>query len=118
MSTQAMSTALRPAPARRGQRLRLEHVVMGGAVVALIVLVVLPLLSLLFGSVKGEHGMSLDHFSEVLSGRLYVNALLNSLILGAWTGLFSLTIGLCLAGAGGRTEVPAKPLLRVTPTLS
>src|SRR5438067_4811328 len=118
MSTQAMSTALRPAPARRGQGLRLEHVVMGGAVVALIVLVVLPLLSLLFGSVKGEHGMSLDHFSEVLSGRLYVNALLNSLILGAWTGLFSLIIGLVLAWAVSRTDVPAKPLLRITATLS
>ena len=58
---------------------------MGGAVVALIVLVVLPLLSLLFGSVKGEDGLSLDHFSEVLSGRLYLTALKNSLILGAWT---------------------------------
>src|SRR5437764_711084 len=118
MSTQAMSTALRPAPARRGQGLRLEHVVMGGAVLALIVLVVLPLLSLLFGSVKGEHGMSLDHFSEVLSGRLYVNALLNSLILGAWTGLFSLIIGLVLAWAVSRTDVPAKPLLQVTATLA
>ena len=52
---------------------------MGGAIVALIVLVVLPLLSLLLGSVKGEQGLSLDHFEEVLSGRLYVNALKNSL---------------------------------------
>ena len=75
MSTQVMSTALRPALARRGRRLRLEHFVMGGAVVALIVLVVLPLLFLLIGSVRGEDGMSLDHFAEVLTGRLYVNAL-------------------------------------------
>ena len=118
MSTQVMSPALRPALARRRQRLRLEHVVMGGAIVALIVLVVLPLLSLLFGSVKGEYGMSLDHFSEVLSGRLYVNALKNSLILGAWTGLFSLIIGLVLAWAVSRTDVPAKPLLQITATLS
>src|SRR6195256_4484547 len=118
MSTQVMSAALRPAPARRTRRLRLEHVVMGGAIVALIVLVVLPLLSLLFGSVKGEGGMSLDHFSEVLSGRLYVNALKNSLILGAWTGLFSLIIGLVLAWAVSRTDVPAKPLLQITATLS
>ena len=73
---------------------------MGGAIVALIVLVVLPLLSLLLGSVKGEQGLSLDHFGEVLTGRLYVTALKNSLILGAWTGLFSLIIGL-VAGLGG-----------------
>src|ERR1700704_3586639 len=118
MSTQVVSTALRPALARRARRLRLEHVVMGGAIVALIILVVLPLLSLLFGSVKGEDGMSLDHFAEVLSGRLYVNARLNFLILGAWTGLFSLIIGLTLAWAVSRTDVPAKPLLQVTATLA
>ncbi len=66
-------------------RLRLEHFIMGFAILCLIVLVVLPLLSLLLGSVRGEQGMSFDNFTEVLSGRLYVNALKNSLILGAWT---------------------------------
>jgi hypothetical protein len=99
-------------------RVRLEHVVMGGAILALVVLVVLPLLSLLLGSVKGEDGLSLDHFSEVLSGRLYLTALKNSLILGAWTGLFSLVIGLALAWAVSRTDVPAKPLIQLTATLS
>ena len=120
MTTEVVSTTLRPGLARPSflARLKLEHVVMGGAIVALIVLVVLPLLSLLLGSVKGEQGMSLDHFSEVLSGRLYVNALKNSLILGAWTGLFSLVIGLSLAWAVSRTDVPAKPLIQLTATLS
>ena len=91
---------------------------MGAAIVALIILVVLPLLFLLIGSLKGPEGMSLDHFSEVLSGRLYVNALKNSLILGAWTGLFSLLIGLTLAWAVSRTDVPWKPFIRATATLS
>ena len=120
MSTEVMSTALRPGAARRPPRarLRLEHVIMGGAVVSLVVLVVLPLLSLMLGSLKGEDGLSLDHFSEVLSGRLYVNALLNSLILGGWTGLFSLLIGLPLAWAVARTDVPAKSLFQLTATLS
>src|SRR3954447_2976466 len=99
-------------------RIKFEHVVMGGAVVALIVLVVLPLLSLLLGSLKGEHGLSLDHFSEVLSGRLYLTALKNSLILGAWTSLFSLVLGLLLAWAVSRTDVPCKPLIQLTATLS
>src|SRR5437899_8667359 len=81
MSTEVMRTALRPGLAARRppRRLRLEQFVMGGAIVALIVLVVLPLLFLLIGSLKGEDGLSLDHFAEVLSGRLYVNALKNSL---------------------------------------
>jgi iron(III) transport system permease protein len=120
MSTQAMSTALRSGgtAGRPPRRLRLEQFVMGGAIVALIILVVLPLLWLFYGSLKGEQGLSLDHFSEVLSGRLYVNALLNSLILGAWTGLFSLLIGLILAWAVSRTDVPCKRFIQATATLS
>src|SRR5690242_13177108 len=109
-----------PAPPRPRERsrLRLEHVIMAAAVLALVVLVVLPLLFLLVGSVRGEGGVSLEHFSEVLSGRLYISALQNSLILGAWTGLFSLTIGLLLAWAVSRTDVPAKSLIKATATLS
>src|SRR5689334_19441010 len=105
MTTEVLSSTLPPLGRRRpATNLRLEHFVMGAAVVALIILVVLPLLFLLIGSLKGPEGMSLEHFSEVLSGRLYVNALKNSLILGAWTGLFSLLIGLTLAWAVSRTD--------------
>ena len=120
MTTDVVSATLRPGLVRPPlrDRLKLEHVVMGGAVIALIVLVVLPLLSLLFGSVKGEQGLSFDHFSEVLSGRLYLTALKNSLILGAWTSLFSLVLGLVLAWAVSRTDVPGKPLIQLTATLS
>src|SRR6476619_2761403 len=120
MTTDVVSATLRPGLARPPlrDRLKLEHVVMGGAVVALSVLVVLPLLSLLLGSVKGEEGLGLDHFSEVLSGRLYLTALKNSLILGAWTSLFSLVLGLVLAWAVSRTDVPGKPLIQLTATLS
>ncbi len=91
---------------------------MGGAVVALVILVVLPLLSLLFGSVRGDDALSLDHFGEVLTGRLYLTALKNSLMLGAWTSLFGTIIGLTLAWAVTRTDVPLKPLLQLTATLS
>jgi iron(III) transport system permease protein len=117
MSTQVMALRPEAAPARF-HRLRLEHFVMGGAIAALIVLIVLPLLFLLVGSLKGEEGLSTDHFREVLSGRLYVNALKNSLILGAWTGLFSLVIGVVLAWAVSRTDVPAKRFIQATATLS
>ena len=105
---------------RAGARLlpRLETCVMAAAVVALIVLVVLPLLFLLVGSVRGEAGLSLEHFTEALSGRLYVQALVNSLVLGAWTGLFSIIIGLPMAWAVSRTNVPAPALFRITATLS
>jgi iron(III) transport system permease protein len=116
MSVQAVGGPVRVRAQR--SKLRLEHFVMGGAVLCLIILVVLPLLSLLLGSVKGESGLSLEHFQEVLSGRLYLTALKNSLILGAWTGLFSLLIGVSLAWAVSRTNVPAKPLIQITASLS
>jgi iron(III) transport system permease protein len=116
----AAATLTLPArpPRRRAPRLRLEQVIMGAAILALIILVVLPLLFLLVGSLRGERGLSFEHFGEVLSGRLYISALQNSLILGAWTGLFSLIIGLTLAWAVSRTDVPGKGLIRITATLS
>src|SRR4249919_858847 len=116
MSVQAISSPVRVAGPRT--RLRLEHIVMGGAVHCLIVLAVLQLLPLLLGRVHGEQGLSLDKFAEVLSGRLYVTALKNSLILGAWTGLFSLLIGVSLAWAVSRTDVPGKALIQLTASLS
>lgn len=96
----------------------LESLVMGGAIAALFVLVVLPLFFLLIGSVWGESGFTLEHFTEALSGRLYLQALLNSLMLGAWTGLFSLLLGLPLAWAVARTNVPGKGLITLTANLS
>ena len=109
-----------PGRRRVGLRLlpRLETSVMGAAVIALLVLVVLPLVFLLAGSFRGEEGLSLEHFTEAVSGRLYVQALRNSLVLGAWTGLFSIVIGLPMAWAVSRTNVPAPALFRITATLS
>src|SRR5687767_10790899 len=116
MSVEAIGAPVRVARPRT--RIRLEHLVMGGAILCLIVLVVLPLLSLLVGSLRGENGASLGNFGEVLTGRLYVTALKNSLVLGAWTGLFSLLIGVALAWAVSRTDVPGKGLIQVTASLA
>lgn len=91
---------------------------MGGAVVCLVVLVVLPIMSLFVSSMWGDKGLTFENFEEAVSGRLYFRALQNSLILGAWTGLFSLIIGLPMAWAVSRTNVPMKPLIRLTANLS
>jgi iron(III) transport system permease protein len=116
MTSEALAPQQRPRAAWHLPRL--EHVVMALAVVALIVLVVLPLLWLLVGSLHGDAGFTLGYFTEVLASRLSVNALKNSLELGAWTALFSLIIGLTLAFAVARTDVPAKPFLRLAATAS
>ena len=65
-------------------------------------------------SVTGEGRLTLGHFREALSRRLYVQALKNSLVLGAWTALLSVAIGLPMAWAVSRTDVPAKPFIHAT----
>src|SRR5262249_45760388 len=113
-----MTHAIQATPSRpRMTRIGLDHVVMAAAVVCLVVLVVLPVGSLVLGSVRGETGLSFENFREALTGRLYVQALQNSLILGAWTGLFSIVIGVPLAWAVARTNVPGNPLIRATAPL-
>src|SRR5689334_1917802 len=118
--------ASRPGPGhavpslRRGtsNRIRFEHVVMGASVLFLIVLVVLPISFLFAGSLTAHGGLSLANFRAAFGGRLYLQALSNSLILGSFTALFSAVIGLPLAWAVSRTNVPGKPLIRATATLS
>jgi iron(III) transport system permease protein len=103
-------------PGRRP--LRLEHVVVAGAIIALVVLVVLPVASLIVGSLSGDDGVSIGNFVRALQRRLYYEALLNSLELGAWTALFATLIGVPLAWAVSRTNVPGKGFLRLTASMS
>ena len=106
-------TAPGPAPAVLGPA-RAERVVMVAAMVALAILVVLPLAFLVWGSLLGEGRLTLEHFGEALSNRLYVTALRNSLVLGVWTAGLSIAIGLPLAWAVSRTDVPARRFVHVT----
>src|SRR5262245_20655267 len=108
------STSL--APPRR--RLTPEHLALAVAALALLVLVVLPLVSLAWGSVSAGGRLTLAHFRQALSSRLYVQALWNSLVLGAWTAVLSVAIGLPLAWAVTRSDVPAKRFIRVTATIA
>lgn len=98
--------------------LRADRIAMALAILAILILVVFPIVSLLLGSIRAEGGVGVENFREALSGRLYVQAILNSLILGLWTAVFSVLIGLPLAWAVSRTNVPFKSLIRVTATLS
>lgn len=97
---------------------RTQNLVLALAVSCLAVLVVLPVGSLLISSFWGESGLTLEFFKEAFSSRLYLMPLLNSLMLGAWTGLFSVLIGLPLAWAVARTNMPGKKLVTITAALS
>lgn len=105
-------------PQPRPGRFNLEAWVSNAAIVTVIVLIVLPLLSLLWGSVASQDGLTLGYFARVLSSRLYFQALLNSLTLGAYTGIFSVLIGVPLAWAVVRTDLPARGFVKLTATLS
>ncbi len=81
-------------------------------------LIVLPLLSLLWGSIAGEDALTASYFVRAVSNRLYLQALLNSLVLGGWVGLLSIAIGVPLAWAVARTNLPAKSFVRLTASLA
>jgi len=91
---------------------------MAGAALALVVLVVLPLAFLVGGSFTGDGGLTLAHFRDAVSSRLYVQALRNSLVLGGATAVLSVAIGLPLAWAVSRTNVPAKRFIHLTAVVS
>jgi iron(III) transport system permease protein len=82
------------------------------------VLVVLPLMALLWGSLWTGHGVGIANFARVLSQRLYFTALINSLTLGAWTALLSIIIGVPLAWAVVRTNLPGRQFVKLTATLA
>ncbi len=98
--------------------LGVEHVALAAAALALLVLVVLPLASLAWGSVTADGRPTLEHFRRALGSRLYLQALWNSLVLGGWTALLSVAVGLPLAWAVSRTDVPGKRFLHVTATVA
>ncbi len=91
---------------------------LAGASLAVLVLVVLPLGALLGGSVSAEGRFTLEHFRRVLGNRLYLQALWNSLVLGTWTAMLSVAIGLPLAWAVTRSDVPGKRFIRLTATIA
>lgn len=101
---------------RRGELIKTAIFVT--AIAALLILIVLPVGSLLIGSLRGDGAFTLDNFTQALTGRLYRQALVNSLVLGAWTSLLSVLIGVPLAWAVSRTNIPAKRMVYATATLS
>lgn len=100
------------------QAFRVDRLILGLTIFCLVVLVAMPVGSLLVSSIWGESGLTFRYFKEAFSSSLYLKPLLNSLELGAWTGVMSVFIGLPLAWAVARTNMPGKGLITATATLS
>jgi iron(III) transport system permease protein len=110
-------TARAPAISWR-RTLGVEHVAVVAATLALLILVVLPLLSLVWGSISQDGRLTLQFFQQVVSNRLYTQALINSLVLGAWTAVGAVLLGLPLAWAVSRTNTIGRGFLRLTVSLA
>ncbi len=81
--------------------------------VALLVFVAYPLVRVLLSSFVTPDGISLDNYALIARRRLYRNALLNSLTVGAVVGVFGVTLGYVAAFVLTRTNVPGKRLLHM-----
>jgi iron(III) transport system permease protein len=78
---------------------------------ALLVLVVNPLARLVWVSLQGPHGLTLANYATAFSRWRYIEALINSLILGLSVGALCTLFGVPMAWAVSRTDMPGKTLV-------
>jgi len=78
---------------------------------ALLVLVVNPIARLLWVSLQGPHGLTLANYVTAFSRWRYVEALVNSLILGLSVGALCTLFGVPMAWAVSRTDMAGKTLV-------
>ncbi|HEY8370731.1 MAG TPA: iron ABC transporter permease [Thermodesulfobacteriota bacterium] len=116
----AAASLLEGAGARAG-RGHLAQVVVQTAVYATVAFLVLsPIAMLLYGSVRtappgAEGAFTLANFREILSPR-YLEALKNTLVLGASAAVLCTVVGTALAWLVFRTDLPGRRLLAVLVT--
>jgi iron(III) transport system permease protein len=84
-----------------------------GLVVLLLALVVNPLARLLWASVQGgdSGGFTLQNYAEAYGRWRYVEALINSVVVGLAVGVVCTVFGVPMAWAVSRTDMPAKGLV-------
>lgn len=87
----------------------------GGLVVLLVFLVVNPILRLVLDSVQAaDGGFTLQHYAKAFGRTRHLQALLNSLYLGAAVTALALALGVPLALAVSRTNMPGRGLAHVS----
>ncbi|MHB0870538.1 MAG: ABC transporter permease [Chloroflexota bacterium] len=96
----------------------MEGLVLGGTALLLMVLVVYPLLFLLYGSITKNGSLSLENFATAFSSRTYYSALMNSVLLGLGCAVVAVVVGAPMAWAVGRTNMPAKGVVRMLAYIS
>jgi iron(III) transport system permease protein len=93
-------------------------VVLGVAVLALLLLVGYPLLWLLLGALGLPGEVVLDHFVRVYTRAQNFEPLKNTLVLALGTGLLSVALGVPLAWATARSDMPLRRLIQALVALA
>lgn len=117
----AIASANLPANARRGpsaRRFGLQGVVLGLAVALLLFLVGYPLLWLFLGALGVPQSFGLEHVQRAFTRPQNYAALINTLQLALGTGIMSIFIGVPLAWATARTNMPLRQVVHALVALS
>jgi iron(III) transport system permease protein len=110
-----------PADARRApsaRRFGLQGVVLGLAVALLLFLVGYPLLWLFLGALGVPQSFGLEHVQRAFTRPQNYAALVNTLQLALGTGIMSIFIGVPLAWATARTDMPLRQVVHALVALS
>jgi len=110
-----------PANARRApsaRRFGLQGVVLGLAVALLLFLVGYPLLWLFLGALGVPQSFGLEHVQRAFTRPQNYTALVNTLQLALGTGIMSVFIGVPLAWATARTDMPLRQVVHALVALS
>lgn len=94
---------------------RLDTLVIGGAILLLLYLTVVPLLFLVLGSLSPsgqvlEGGITLEHLARVLTDREGLSLFGTSVVYSVSTALLALALGTAMAWVVERTDMPLRPL--------
>jgi iron(III) transport system permease protein len=106
------------AQARPGRRIGGQTVVLGLAVAVLLCLVGYPLAWLLFGALGLPQSLGLEHLERAFTRPQNFAALLNTGQLALGAGSMSILIGVPLAWATARTDMPLRRLIHALVALS
>ena len=92
--------------------------VLGVAVLTLLLLVGYPLFWLLLGALGLPGELGLEHFVRVYTRAQNFESLKNTLVLALGTGLLSVALGVPLAWATARSDMPLRPLIQALVALA
>lgn len=107
-----------PPKAAAPRRFGLEAIALGLGVAVLLFLVGYPLLWLLLGALGMPQSLGLEYLERAFTRPQNFTALVNTLELALGTGLMSVAIGVPLAWATARSDMPFSPLVHALVALS